>query len=92
MDQYGIYVPEKIGLNSLTQGKSSKHIRWKDIHSCKHSYRLFESYLCFYNNKNELLGRTMFNLIEPEKFYKKVQKYADKEHPILKSKQGSSIF
>ena len=61
------------------------HLSWNEIVYVRHNYRLFESYLHFYNIQNEKIGMINFCFKDSEK--KRLKKYliskCPKNHPIV---------
>lgn len=61
-------------------------LSWEDIVFVKYKVSLFEPYLFFYGVNNEELGRIDFALDSREDFFRFIEKYAGKNHPLYKIK------
>lgn len=86
LDENGINCMKSAIQSSFFLKTEYYHLPWRDIVYARQNYRLFESYLCFYDLKDEQIGMVNFCLksSEKNKFKKFIAENCPPDHALIK--------
>ena len=83
LNRYGIECRSVEVLNMFFVS-SKVMLTWDEIAAVEYKVKLFEPHLFFYGINKEKIGQIDFNLESPDEFFKTIEKYAGKHHPLFK--------
>jgi len=86
VDEKGVHCMKSAIQSSFFMKTEYFHLSWENITYARQNYRLFESYLYFYDSKDEQIGMINFclNNKEKKKFKKYISENCPKDHALIK--------
>lgn len=86
VDEKGVHCMKSAIQSSFLMKTEYFHLPWENITYARQNYRLFESYLYFYDSKDEQIGMINFCLDnkEKKKFKKFITENCPKDHALIK--------
>lgn len=92
VNKNGIYVTKGELIDKVFFTTKITFLPWNNIKKVTLKMRMFEPFVFFYNEKNEIQGYLEFSLLDKKSFFKYVEQYAGSEHPFLKVKEQGMLL